>query len=77
MGSIRLDRGHLDAYLRAIARLESEKREIDQRLLNTPTPIEVSPKRLRPLVADRVTDLKETFAGDHRAGHTQRDKRAA
>ena len=67
MGSIRLDRGHLDAYSRAIARQESEKREIDQRLLNTPTPIEISPKRLRQLVADRVTDLKETFAGD-RAG---------
>ncbi len=62
-----MDRGHLDVYSCAIARLESEKREIDQRLLNTSTPIEISPKRLRQLVADRVTDLKETFAGD-RAG---------
>jgi hypothetical protein len=61
-------------------RVESAGATIRVRLrfvANTPTPIEVSPKRLRPLVADRVTDLKETFAGDHRAGHTQRDKRAA
>jgi site-specific DNA recombinase len=56
--------GHLDAYSRAIAKLESEKSEIDQRLLSAPTPIEFSPKRLRQLVTDRVMDLQETFAGD-------------
>ena len=56
--------GHLEAFSRAIDRLELEKIEINDRIRSEPTRIEYSPKRIRKLVTDRVDDLKTTFAGD-------------